>query len=113
MRNYCAKCNRRRDEKFMRQSPISKHSYCYRPVKRNLHDESCYDEHIKEEIYIKKLELLSLLNVVPGRHKNVELKMSLQEDITTAVEMSKPEDINQTDLLDEISNVEKTQNADL
>ena len=43
----------RRDSKYMKQSPVSKHHYCFRSVKGFDFNPTCFEKHINEQIKIK------------------------------------------------------------
>lgn len=93
MRNYCKKCGRRRESKFMKKSPISNHTYCNREIRYSFND-NCYTEHLRSQLVKKGNQMLLL-------------KTSLQEDNSSAVKMSSPVDKNlQTNLIDMINEIE-------
>jgi len=81
MRHICAKCNRKRDEKYMEQSPILSYHYCSRSVIGHDFKPSCFDKHISEQIIIKIREL-------------EKLKKSVRHDILPPVKKSAPVDKN-------------------
>lgn len=92
MRYYCAKCYRRRDEKFMKSSPITTEHFCYRDISvTGFKEPSCYDGHIVQE---RKRVL---------REAKV-LKMYVLVDKITEGEMSAGVDKNQTDIITQIKN---------
>lgn len=94
MRNYCAKCGKRRESKFMKQSPITSDHYCFRAIRWDF-GITCYAIHLA-----KSIELL-------GKQLKA-LKVSLQEDNLSSVKMSSRKDKNKQltllEMIEEITN---------